>query len=44
MDLLDPLLITLVWLNVVSYVLIIGFELYTKASEIKKDMVRGLKP
>ena len=33
---IGSLLITLVWLNVVSYVLIIGFELYTKASEIKK--------
>ena len=33
---IGSLLISLVWLNVVSYVLIIGFELYTKASEIKK--------
>ena len=33
---IGSLLITLVWLNIVSYVLIIGFELYTKASEIKK--------
>ena len=33
---IGSLLITLVWLNLVSYVLIIGFELYTKASEIKK--------
>ena len=33
---IGSLLISLIWLNVVSYVLIIGFELYTKASEIKK--------
>ena len=41
---IGSLLITLVWLNVVSYVLIIGFELYTKASEIKKKYRSDLKP
>jgi membrane protein len=34
---IGSLLIALVWLNVVSYVLIIGFELYTKADEIKRQ-------
>jgi len=33
---IGSLLITLVWINIVSYVLIIGFELYTKADQIKK--------
>ena len=33
---IGSLLITLVWLNIVSYVLMIGFELYTKADKIKK--------
>ena len=40
---IGSLLISLIWLNVVSYVLIIGFELYTKASEIKKRYNLGLK-
>ena len=40
---IGSLLICLVWLNVVSYVLIIGFELYTKASEIKKRYSSDLK-
>jgi membrane protein len=34
---IGSLLITLVWINIVSYVLIIGFELYTKADQIKKN-------
>ena len=33
---IGSLLITLIWLNTVSYVLMIGFELYTKADKIKK--------
>ena len=41
---IGSLLISLIWLNVVSYVLIIGFELYTKASEIKKKYRSDLKP
>ena len=40
---IGSLLISLIWLNVVSYVLIIGFELYTKASEIKKRYSSDLK-
>ena len=40
---IGSLLISLIWLNVVSYVLIIGFELYTKASEIKKRYRSDLK-
>ncbi|MDC2982340.1 YihY/virulence factor BrkB family protein [Bacteroidota bacterium] len=40
---IGSLLISLIWLNVVSYVLIIGFELYTKASEIKKRYSPDLK-
>ena len=40
---IGSLLISLVWLNVVSYVLIIGFELYTKANEIKKGYSTDLK-
>ena len=40
---IGSLLISLIWLNVVSYVLIIGFELYTKAREIKKRYNSGLK-
>jgi len=33
---IGSLLVALVWLNTVSYVLIIGFELYTKADEIRR--------
>lgn len=33
---IGSLLIALVWINTVSYVLIIGFELFTKADEIRK--------
>ena len=40
---IGSLLISLIWLNVVSYVIIIGFELYTKASEIKKRYRSDLK-
>jgi len=40
---IGSLLVSLIWLNVVSYVLIIGFELYTKASEIKKRYSSDLK-
>ena len=40
---IGSLLISLVWLNIVSYVLIIGFELYTKADEIKKNYKKSLK-
>ena len=40
---IGSLLISLIWLNVVSYVLIIGFELYTKAREIKKRYRSDLK-
>jgi len=33
---IGSLLVALVWLNTVSYVLIIGFELYTKADKIRR--------
>ena len=36
---IGSLLITLIWLNTVSYVLMIGFELYTKADKIKKHYI-----
>jgi len=35
---IGSLLIALVWINVVSYVLIIGFELYTKTGTLKNQM------
>ena len=34
---IGSLLIALVWINTVSYVLIIGFELYTKADQIRNQ-------
>ena len=38
---IGSLLITLVWLNVVSYVLMIGFELYAKIDEIKNKFSKS---
>ena len=38
---IGSLLIALVWLNVVSYVLIIGFELYTKADKLKNQLKKS---
>ena len=40
---IGSLLITLIWINIVSYVIILGFELYTKADEIKKKHLKDLK-
>ena len=38
---IGSLLIALVWLNVVSYVIIIGFELYAKIDEIKNNFINS---
>ena len=38
---IGSLLIALVWLNVVSYVIIIGFELYAKIDEIKNKFSKS---
>ena len=40
---IGSLLITLIWINIVSYVIILGFELYTKADEIKKKYLKDSK-
>lgn len=36
---IGSLLIALVWINTVSYVLIIGFELYTKSDSIRRNKI-----
>tara|TARA_B100001093_G_scaffold351639_1_gene336139 strand:- start:234 stop:1160 length:927 start_codon:yes stop_codon:yes gene_type:complete len=38
---IGSLLIALVWLNIVSYVIIIGFELYAKIDEIKNKFIKS---
>ena len=38
---IGSLLISLVWLNIVSYVLMIGFELYAKIDEIKNKFIKS---
>ena len=38
---IGSLLIALVWLNVVSYVIIIGFELYAKIDDIKSKFSKS---